>query len=145
MIKRLRVTVDGNAYDVTVEVAGEAAPTASAPPVVSAPATPAAPAPAAPAPAPAPAPAAAPAPAPKPAAEPAGPGGPGDVFCPLSGLVAAVAVKVGQEVKEGDHLVTLEAMKMNTFVNAPKSGKVLTLNVEVGAVAHERQVLATIG
>jgi len=34
-------------------------------------------------------------------------------------------VKVGQEVKEGDHLLTLEAMKMNTFVFAPKAGKVL--------------------
>jgi len=139
MIKRLRVTVDGNAYDVTVEVAGEAIPAAAAPPVISATPPPVAPAPATPPSAPAPA------PAPKPAAEHAGPGGPGDVLCPLSGLVAAVAVKVGQEVKEGDHLVTLEAMKMNTFVCAHRSGKIMALHAEVGAVAQERQVLATIG
>lgn len=136
MIKRLRVTVDGNAYDVTVEVSDGATPTAAVPPVISATPAPAAPAPASPPPAPAP--------APKPAPESAGSGGPGDVLCPLSGLVAAVAVKLGQEVKEGDQLVTLEAMKMNTFVCAPKSGKIVALNVEVGTVAQERQVLATI-
>lgn len=67
------------------------------------------------------------------------------MLCPLSGLVAAVAVKVGQEVKEGDQLVTLEAMKMNTYVCAPKSGKVVALHVQVGTLAQERQVLATIG
>jgi len=54
-------------------------------------------------------------------------------------------VKVGQEVTEGTHLVTLEAMKMNTFVFAPKSGKVTAVNAEVGAVVDEGQTLVTIG
>jgi biotin carboxyl carrier protein len=64
---------------------------------------------------------------------------------PLSGRVIAVVVKVGQEVTEGTHLITLEAMKMNTFVFAPKNGKVIALNAEVGAVVEEGQTLVTIG
>ena len=51
----------------------------------------------------------------------------------------------GQDVKEGDHLLTLEAMKMNTFVVAPRSGKVTALLTEVGAAVDEGQVLAKIG
>lgn len=136
MIKRLRVTVDGNSYDVTVEVPEESTPTAAAPAVISAP--PPAAAPAAP-------PVSAPLPAPNAAPKPSGASGPGDVPCPLAGRVTAVMVQAGQEVQEGDHLVTLEAMKMNTFVFAPRSGKVTAVKTEVGAVVEEGQVLATIG
>lgn len=56
-----------------------------------------------------------------------------------------MVVQAGQEVKEGDHLLTLEAMKMNTFVFAPKSGKVTAVKTEVGAVVEEGQALVTIG
>jgi len=133
MIKRLRVTVDGNIYDVTVEVPEEpnAAP---AVPAISAPK-------------PAAAVHAAPAPAPAPSAPPAssGPAAPGDVPCPLSGRITGVVVQVGQDVNEGDHLVTIEAMKMNTFVFAPRSGKVTAIKTEVGAVVEEGQALVTIG
>jgi biotin carboxyl carrier protein len=137
MIKRLRVTVDGTSFDVTVELpedslqAGSPAPVPiSAPP----PATPAAPAAEKPEPS-------LPAPA---APGPAAPGGHGAVPSPMSGRVTAVAVQLGQEVKEGTHLVTLEAMKMNTFVFAPKDGKVTALNAGVGAVVDEGQTLVTI-
>jgi len=134
MIKKLRVTVDGNTYDVTVELADEAAapssvpppqPPVPAPPVIAPPEPPPAPAPSAPAPA-------------------AAPAGPGDVPSPLAGRVTATVVKPGQEVKEGDHLLTLEAMKMNTFVFAPRSGKVAALKVAVGDVVQEGQTLAVI-
>lgn len=74
-----------------------------------------------------------------------GPAGPGDVPSPLAGRVTAVVVTVGQEVSEGDHLVTLEAMKMNTFVFAPKSGKVAEIKTSVGAAVEEGQVLILIG
>jgi biotin carboxyl carrier protein len=53
-------------------------------------------------------------------------------------------VASGQAVKEGDHLLTLEAMKMNTFVFAPKSGTVSELKVAVGDAVEENQVLARI-
>lgn len=53
-------------------------------------------------------------------------------------------VSAGQEVKEGDHLVTLEAMKMNTFVFAPRSGKVAEIKTVVGAAVEEGQSLVRI-
>lgn len=142
MIKRLRVTVDGSTYDVTVEVPEEATPPGAPAPAVSAPPPP--PTVAAAGAAATPPPAAAPKPAPTPAPT-SGPSGPGDVPCPLSGRVTAVLVQVGQDVKEGDHLVTLEAMKMNTFVFAPRSGKVTAVLAAVGSVVEEKQVLVTIG
>jgi biotin carboxyl carrier protein len=127
MIKRLRVTVDGHSYDVTVELPDE---TAAAPGVISPPVPAATPPPAVTAPAAAPA--------------AAGPAGPGDVPSPLAGRVTAVIVTVGQEVKEGDHLITLEAMKMNTFVFAPKSGKIAEVKAAVGDTVEEGQALVTI-
>jgi biotin carboxyl carrier protein len=63
---------------------------------------------------------------------------------PLAGRVTAVIVTVGQEVKEGDHLITLEAMKMNTFVFAPKSGKIAEVKAAVGDTVEEGQALVTI-
>ena len=137
MIKRLRVTVDGVSYDVSVEIADEGAGPAPAAVTAAPVAT------AAPAPPPPPAPAAA-APAPTSAAAPTSPAGPGDVPSPLAGRVTAVVVKPGQAVKEGDHLLTLEAMKMNTFVFAPKSGSVSELKVAVGDAVDENQVLIKI-
>ncbi|MGA2248460.1 MAG: biotin/lipoyl-containing protein [Verrucomicrobiota bacterium] len=139
MIKRLRVTVDGSTYDVTVEVPEETTPTDAPTPAISAPPLPPSAAAAGLAASP-PAPAAQ-----KAAPTPPAPSEPGDVPCPLSGRVTAVLVQPGQEVKEGDHLVTLEAMKMNTFVFAPRSGKVTAVRTEVGAVVEENQVLVTIG
>jgi biotin carboxyl carrier protein len=129
--------VDGQAYDVTVELPEDGAPALAAP--AASPVNP--PPPAAPVAAPAAAPALAPTPAPATSAAPAGAG---DVPSPLTGRVTAVVVAAGQEVKEGDHLVTLEAMKMNTFVFAPKSGKVAALLTEVGAAVEEGQILARI-
>src|SRR5512142_567552 len=112
MIKKLRVTVDGNTYDVTVELPDDAAAPALSVGPLAKPTTPAVPAPAV-------APAAAP--PPQQTAAPTAAAGPGDVPSPLAGRVTAVVVTLGQEVKEGDHLLTLEAMKMNTFVFAPRA------------------------
>ena len=133
MIKKLRVTVDGRPYDVTVEVPEdlEAAPPVAhpAPPVV-------------PAPPPASAPPLATAPA---SAATKAATGPGDVPSPLAGRVISIAATAGQIVKENDHLLTLEAMKMNTFVFAPRAGTVLEIKVAVGDTVSENQILARIG
>jgi glutaconyl-CoA/methylmalonyl-CoA decarboxylase subunit gamma len=131
MIRKLRVTVDGKPYDVSVEIPDDAGtmpvprPAAATPAAASAPVAP-------------PTPVAAP-------AAPAGPtaaAGPGDVASPLSGRVTAIIAQVGQAVQEGDHLITLEAMKMNTFVFAPRAGKVAEIKVAVGAAVDEGQALA---
>jgi biotin carboxyl carrier protein len=141
MIKKLRVTVDGNTYDVTVELPDDSAAPALSVGPFSAPA-PANPPPASLAPAPS-----APAPMPAPAAAPessSSAAGPGDVPSPLAGRVTAVVVSVGQEVKEGDHLITLEAMKMNTFVFAPRAGKVAEVKAAVGSAVQEGESLVRI-
>lgn len=129
-MKKLRITVEGKVYEVEVEVLGAraAAPVAAAPaPVVAA-----APV-AAPAPAPAPAPVAAPVAA-----------GAGDVVCPLAATVVAVNVKEGQAVKEGDLLVTLEAMKMSTPINSDRAGTVSKIYVSAGQSVQEGQPLIAI-
>ena len=130
MIKRLRVTVDGKSFDVTVDLSEE---TSSAG-VTAPPPSPVPPRPATVEGSPAP-----------PLPLMAGPAASVavDVPSPLSGRVIAIVVKTDQDVKEGDHLVTLEAMKMNTFVFAPKSGKVM-IKTEEGAVVVEGQALASI-
>jgi biotin carboxyl carrier protein len=138
MIKKLRVTVDGKAYDVTVELPDESgAPVAATVPAAPAPAA----APAAPVSAPPPPPPAVASPAPAVSAKASGPG---VVLSPLAGRVTAIVVEPGQQVKENDHLLTLEAMKMNTFVFAPKAGKVAEITTTVGAAVEEGQALARI-
>ena len=127
----LRITVEGKVYDVIVEKidSGESAgPTSPAQAVRSA-------APAARAAATAPAPA-----APKPVAADSG-----DAASPLAGLVQAIEAKVGAHVNEGDLVITLEAMKMYTPINAPMSGTITAIHVNVGDAVEEGQVLYTIG
>ncbi len=136
-MKKLKVTVDGKVYEVSVEIEGEAAaPAAPAP----APVAPVASAPIAPAPV-APAPVAAPVPAAAPAAVPAGASG---VPSPLAGKVVSIDTKVGATVKDGDQILTIEAMKMNTYIYANKAGTVSAINVNVGDGVEEGQVLAVI-
>ncbi len=130
-MKKLRITVDGKTFDVTVEML-DAPATASV----------AAPAPVATvAPASVSAPVAAPAPArPAAAAAPAG-----AVPSPLAGKVVSIDIKVGQAVAEGAKLLTLEAMKMNTFVYAPKAGTVSAVHVNPGDAVEEGAALVTLG
>ncbi|MFI5657229.1 biotin carboxylase N-terminal domain-containing protein [Streptomyces sp. NPDC051684] len=52
---------------------------------------------------------------------------------PMQGTIVKVAVEEGQEVKEGDLVVVLEAMKMEQPLNAHKSGTVKGLSAEIGA------------
>lgn len=58
--------------------------------------------------------------------------GPVSVIATLPGLVVAVAATVGAEVSMGDGLVTIEAMKMQNEVRAPRAGRVTELHVTVG-------------
>jgi biotin carboxyl carrier protein len=130
-MEHLRITVEGKAYDVIVEKIGssEAAPVST--PVVRT-AAPAAAAPARPV-------ALAPAPA------PAAPASAGDIRSPLAGIVQAIEVTAGSAVKEGDLVITLEAMKMYTPINASAGGTITAVHVKVGDAVEEGQVLYTIG
>jgi oxaloacetate decarboxylase alpha subunit len=51
---------------------------------------------------------------------------------PLAGNVMKVVAGVGSDVKEGDTLLMLEAMKMETAVSSPRDGKVVKVNVSAG-------------
>ena len=75
----------------------------------------------------APVPAAAPA-----AAAPAAAGEGACVASPMPGSILQVNVTVGQTVKEGDVLITLEAMKMENEIMAPKNGTVTQVAVSKG-------------
>ena len=105
------VEVNGTHYTVEMEKKPKAA--APAPKPVARPA--AKPAAAAPA-----------APAAKPAAAKSG------VKSPLPGVILDIKVKEGDEVKKGQTIIILEAMKMENSINADKDGKVTAINVSKG-------------
>ncbi|MBI0384384.1 biotin/lipoyl-binding protein, partial [Streptomyces albiflaviniger] len=68
------------------------------------------------------------------AARKSGPVASGDTLAsPMQGTIVKVAVEEGQEVKAGDLVVVLEAMKMEQPLNAHKSGTVKGLSAEIGA------------
>ena len=116
-MKAYKVTVNGTAYEITLE-AIDAADVKAAP-----------------------APAAAPAAAPAPVA--AAPAGGETVNAPMPGNIVDVKVANGAAVKKGDVLIILEAMKMENEIVAPCDG---TVNVVVakGAAVETGAVLCTI-
>ena len=131
-MKSYTITVNGTAYEVTVEERGAAAP-------VAAPA-------AAPAPAPAPAPAAAPAPAPAPAPSPAAPAagtGAVKVTASVPGKVVKIVAQPGQALKPGDSIVILESMKMEIPIVAPQEGTLASIDTTEGASVENGDILAT--
>ena len=123
-MKKLRVTVDGKAYDVLVEILDEgdtpsrpvAHPAHVEPAHVSAPPTAA-------------------------ASRATASAAPGDVPSPLAGKVVSIDVQPGQKVEAGAQLLTLEAMKMNTYVFAPAAGTVREILAAAGDAVAEGQVL----
>ena len=86
----------------------------------------------------------APAPAPAPVAAPAPAAGGTPIPSPLAGKVVSLDVKPGAAVKEGDQVLTLEAMKMNTVIYAPAAGTIASFSVNPGDTVAEGQVLATL-
>ena len=111
-MKRYNITVNGTAYDVTVEETdGSAAP-------VAAPAA---------------------APAPKKAAAPAAPAGAQGgvkINAPMPGTIVDVKLAVGAKVTNGTVIAVLEAMKMENEIAAPKDGTVVQIATSKGAVVE---------
>ena len=120
-MKSYTITVNGTAYEVTVEETGSvSAPTA----------------------APVAAPKAAPAAAPK-AAAPAAGAGAVKVSASVPGKVLKVVASVGQAVKAGDNIIILESMKMEIPVVAPQDGTVASIDTSEGAYVENGDTLAT--
>jgi Acetyl/propionyl-CoA carboxylase, alpha subunit len=132
-MKYYTITVNGNAYNVSVQE-GIAAP-APAPVYAAAPVAPVtAPAPAAPA-----------EPAPAPAAPTTG-GSAGSVKinAPMPGKIVSVKASVGQNVKKGDVILILEAMKMENEIVSTQDGVVASINVTTGQSVEAGALLATL-
>lgn len=74
---------------------------------------------------------------------PTGAGADGNVCrSPMAGVVVKVNTQVGQQIQENDILMVLEAMKMETNITAPMSGKVSSIEVGPGdAVAVDQVVV----
>jgi len=54
------------------------------------------------------------------------------LLCPMPGLVRSIAVKEGQEVKAGETLAVVEAMKMENVLRAERDGTVKKLHAKPG-------------
>lgn len=63
------------------------------------------------------------------------------VGAPMPGVISTVAVAAGQEVKVGDVLVSIEAMKMETALHADRDGKVAEVLVSAGAQIDAKDLL----
>ena len=118
-MKRYTITVNGNAYDVTVDEAdGSAAPVAAPAPKKAAPA--------------------------KKSAAPAGAQGNATVNAPMTGTIVDVKVKVGVKVTNGTVIAVLEAMKMENDIVSDKDGVVASVNVNKGDAVETGAVVATL-
>jgi propionyl-CoA carboxylase alpha chain len=64
------------------------------------------------------------------------------VLSPMPGLLVAVMVKLGQEVKAGERLVVIEAMKMQNTLCAERDGTIAELLAEPGeSLAVDQQIM----
>lgn len=116
-MKNYVITVNGNAYDVTVEEAGESS---------------------------APAAAAAPKAAPKKAAAPKPAAGGTPVSAPMRGTIVDVKVKVGDKVTNGTVVAVLEAMKMENDIVSDRDGVVASICVNKGEAVETGAPVVTL-
>ena len=117
-MKSYTITVNGTAYEVTVEETGATNQT----PAASAPV------------------------APKAAKAPKTSGKQGSVKInsPMPGKILNVKAKAGDSVKKGDVIILLEAMKMENEIVASQDGVLASVNVAVGDTVEAGDVLATL-
>lgn len=66
-----------------------------------------------------------------------------DLKAPMPGLVIDIPVENGQEVKKGDPLLVLEAMKMENVMKAEADAVVKVVNVEKGQAVEKNQLLVS--
>lgn len=68
-----------------------------------------------------------------------------DVKAPMPGKILEVLVKVGDQVKEDDELVMLEAMKMENPIYAPADGVVKEIKVKANDSVETEQIMIVLG
>jgi len=74
----------------------------------------------------------------------ADPGDPGQVAAPTAGVISSVAVQVNHAVERGAKLLTLEAMKMQSNIYAPVSGRIAKVLVTAGQQVEAKDLLVAI-
>jgi len=119
-VKRLRITLDNKVYEVTVEILEDDETHYPGSPAAAQGWVPPTPAPSAPPPAPAP------------HRRPVPPSSSGDVLAPIVGTVRKILVETGSEVRENQPLMVLDAMKMDTYINAPHAGTIDQILCKIG-------------
>ena len=70
--------------------------------------------------------------------------GNGEIRSPLNGVVAEVFCSLEQEVKKGDKLMTIEAMKMLHTLYADSDGRIKELNAQPSISVKSKQLLVKI-
>jgi len=132
-VRKFRVQVNGNMYEVEVEEIG-GAPAGPQPATVVRATSPTPPAPPA-----------VPAPAPKAAPAPVAPSGNGSgVAAPMPGTITDVRVKVGDRVEPRTVVMMLEAMKMENEIFAGRAGVVSQIAVDKGASVNTGDLLVSV-
>jgi methylmalonyl-CoA carboxyltransferase small subunit len=123
---KLKLTIDGNVYEVDVEATEPEKPRSSA--AHGSPPRPAAP-PMIPLP---------------PAANGNAPVADESKVCrsPVAGVVVKITAQAGQAIQANDVLMVLEAMKMETTITSPVAGRLIRVNAAVGDSVQGGQVLA---
>ncbi len=71
-------------------------------------------------------------------------GGEFHLKAPMPGMVIAIPVTEGQEVKKGQVLLILESMKMQNELKSPKDGTVSRIRVKAGETAEQKQTLLSV-
>ena len=66
------------------------------------------------------------------------------LLAPMPGKVVRVLLTVGDEVKAGQGVVVVEAMKMQNEIKSPKTGRLLEIRVTEGDTVSGNQVLAVV-
>lgn len=64
-----------------------------------------------------------------------------DIKAPMPGLVLKVLVNNNDEVKKGDSLMVLEAMKMENLIKSPGDGRIKEIKIQSGDKVEKNQVL----
>ena len=70
-------------------------------------------------------------------------GNPNHVGAPMPGVVASIAAQAGNEIKEGDLLLTIEAMKMETGIHAERDAVIKAVHVQPGGQIDAKTCLSS--
>jgi biotin carboxyl carrier protein len=67
-----------------------------------------------------------------------------EIKAPMPGIILSVSASVGQEVKEGETLLILEAMKMENAIGAPRDGIIKEVNVSQGGTVEKGALMISL-